>query len=215
MLCELPIPMLTVDGYAGMSYELTHCDYVSMENLAGAKALTRHMIEKGAKRPDVFGDCLHCNGFYTRWQGFCDAPCETGLNYDPIFCVLEPDSAPYGDPLWVERQLRAMPQMPDAFFCANDYLALHLITALKNMRLSIPEDVMVAGFDGSPESAVVTPTLTTAGIPSVSIGRMAAAGPGIPAARVAAHTLGVRFVVGALHSADRLFHHRYRLFQSP
>ena len=43
------------------------------------------------------------------------------------------------------------------------------------MGLSIPTDVMVAGFDGSPESAVVTPALTTASIPSLSIGRMAAA----------------------------------------
>ena len=49
------------------------------------------------------------------------------------------------------------------------------MTAVKNMGLSIPEDVMVTGFDGSPESEVVTPALTTASIPSIEIGRTAAA----------------------------------------
>lgn len=46
------------------------------------------------------------------------------------------------------------------------------MTAVKNMGLSIPEDVMVTGFEGSPESEVVTPALTTASIPSIEIGRM-------------------------------------------
>ena len=67
-----------------------------------------------------------------------------------------------------------MPRIPDAFVCANDYLAIHLMTALKRKGLSIPGDVMVTGFDGSPESAVVEPALTTAAIPSTDIGRGAA-----------------------------------------
>jgi LacI family transcriptional regulator len=97
-----------------------------------------------------------------------------GFQPDVDVCILDPDSAPYDDPLWLEQKLRAMPYLPEAFFCANDFLALHLMTALKNMGYSVPEDVMVAGFDGSPESAVVSPGLTTAVIPSTEIGRLAA-----------------------------------------
>ena len=48
------------------------------------------------------------------------------------------------------------------------------MTAVKNMGLSIPEDVMVTGFDGSPEASVVSPKLTTARINSTHIGRLAA-----------------------------------------
>ena len=76
---------------------------------------------------------------------------------------------------WLLGKLAAMPELPDAFVCANDYLAIHLMTALKKMELSIPADIMISGFDGSMEAALVDPPLATAQIPSVEIGRLAAA----------------------------------------
>ena len=48
------------------------------------------------------------------------------------------------------------------------------MTALKHMGMSIPSDVMVAGFDGSLEATLCDPALTTAQIPSPEIGRLAA-----------------------------------------
>ena len=39
---------------------------------------------------------------------------------------------------------------------------------------AVPDDVMVTGFDGSSQSALVDPALTTVQIPSLEIGRMAA-----------------------------------------
>ena len=67
-----------------------------------------------------------------------------------------------------------IPELPDAFACANDYIGIHLMTALKKKGLSIPDDIMIAGFDGSPEAAIVEPSLTTASIPSADIGKLAA-----------------------------------------
>ena len=46
--------------------------------------------------------------------------------------------------------------------------------AEKKMELSIPADIMISGFDGSMEAALVDPPLATAQIPSVEIGRLAA-----------------------------------------
>ena len=67
-----------------------------------------------------------------------------------------------------------MPCLPDAFVCANDYLAVHLMKALKCLNLRIPEDVMVAGFDDSPEATVAEPPLSTVRIPSGEMGFIAA-----------------------------------------
>ena len=67
-----------------------------------------------------------------------------------------------------------MPALPDAFVCANDYLAVHLMSAIKKKGLSIPDDIMVTGFDGTSQSALVEPALTTVQIPSIEIGRMSA-----------------------------------------
>ena len=49
-----------------------------------------------------------------------------------------------------------------------------MMNAIKKKGLSIPGDVMVTGFDGTSQSALVDPPLTTVQIPSVEIGRMAA-----------------------------------------
>ena len=67
-----------------------------------------------------------------------------------------------------------MPQLPDALICANDYIAIRVTSALKQLGASIPEQVMVAGFDGTAQSAVVEPSLTTVQIPGEELGRIAA-----------------------------------------
>ena len=58
--------------------------------------------------------------------------------------------------------------------CANDYHAVKLMLALKRMGLAIPGDVMVAGFDNAPESAIIEPGLTTVNIHSADMGVLAA-----------------------------------------
>ncbi|MBQ4186501.1 MAG: substrate-binding domain-containing protein, partial [Firmicutes bacterium] len=40
--------------------------------------------------------------------------------------------------------------------------------------LRIPEDVMITGFDGSPEASLVDPCLTTVSIQSSEIGKLSA-----------------------------------------
>jgi len=174
MICALNKPTVFVDGYARASLELIGCDYVSMENVASETMLVNRMIAGGARRIGFVGDIEHCCSFHERWIGYCVALGSAGLSADRAVSILDEDSELYGDADWLMEKLAAMPQLPDGFACANDYLAIHLMTALKRMGLSIPGDVMVTGFDGSLEAAVVDPPLTTAQIPSVDIGRLSA-----------------------------------------
>ena len=174
LVCSLNKPTVFVDGSARAHYSLINCDFISMENVASEKALVNRMIARGAKKIGFVGDIEHCNSFYERWEGFCSALNEACLPLNRDLCILEPDSELYADTEWLLRHLAAMPAMPDGFACANDYLAIHLMNALKKMGLSIPEDVMVTCFDGSFEAAVIDPSLTTAQIACADIGRLAA-----------------------------------------
>ena len=173
-VCAMGKPTVFVDGYPHAAESPINCDFVSMENLASETALVGRMIRSGAKKIGFVGDKNHCNSFYERWVGCCSALREAGLPIREDLSILAEDGEYYGDPAWLLRQLEALPEIPDGFACANDYLALHLMTALKKLGLSIPGDVMVAGFDGSMEASVVTPALATARIPSAEIGRLAA-----------------------------------------
>lgn len=174
MLCGLNLPFIAVDAYMGINTSLLNYDFISMENTASTFSLTSHMISAGAKNLGFIGDAYHCNSFFERWKGFCSALENAGLVLDKRFCILSSDMSPYSNAEWLMEQINQMPTIPDAFVCANDYLAVHLITTLKQHGISIPEDVMVAGFDDTPQSAFIEPSLTTAQIPSTYIGRLAA-----------------------------------------
>ena len=174
MVCSLNKPTVFVDGYPRASKVLLQCDFVSMENITSEMTIVGRMVSNGARRIGFVGDIKHCNSFYERWLGFSAALGEAGIPVDRDLCILKEDGEYYGDTEWLLEQLAAMPSIPDAFACANDYLAIHLMTALRRLGLSVPDDVMLTGFDGSMEASLIEPSLTTALIPSKEIGRIAA-----------------------------------------
>ncbi len=174
MLCTLGLPVILVDAYANAHTTAMRCDLISMENVASTMEVTAHVIAAGAQRLGFVGDMRHCNSFYERWMGFSLALREADIPLERELCILSNDMEPYNDEGWLLEQLHRMPDIPDGFICANDFLALHMMAALKRLGLAIPDDIMVAGFDGMPQSAVVEPSLTTVQIPNADIGRMAA-----------------------------------------
>ena len=173
-LCELGLPLLLVDGCCGAATSLMNCDSISMENLGSTMALVNHVIQKGAHTLGFVGDPNHCNSFHERWISFYTALANAELPLDKEFCILDRDGAPYADADWLANRIRRMPRVPDALICVNDYIAIHVMTALKQLNLAIPRQIMVTGFDGTAQSAVVEPTLTTVQIPGAEIGRAAA-----------------------------------------
>lgn len=174
MLCSLGLPCISVDASTKACFSPMQCDFLSMENLSSSIAVTSHVIAAGARRLGFVGDPQHCNSFRQRWLGFCDALDEAGLALDKKLCIIAEDSPLYGDEDWLARWYQGLKEKPDALICANDFLALHMMAALKRLGVDIPADIMVAGFDGTPQSAVVEPSLTTVLIPNADIGRMAA-----------------------------------------
>ena len=67
-----------------------------------------------------------------------------------------------------------MTEFPEMFICANDFVALDLLYGLKKMGIECPRDIKLFGFDDSPESKIVTPSLSTSHIHSQIIGYSAA-----------------------------------------
>ncbi len=65
----------------------------------------------------------------------------------------------------------SLPERPEAIVCANDYMAIALITALKNRGITVPDDIAVSGFDGSIEGKEYTPHITTGTRERVDIAR--------------------------------------------
>ena len=174
MICSLGLPTIVIDSPTHSNMNLIPCDFVTMENIASIITVVKRLHALGARRIGFVGDKEHCGSFYERWMGYTIGLQQTGIPLDEKNCVLASDASPYNDTAWLTAQMDRMPRLPDAFVCANDYLAIHLMNAIKKKGLAIPGDIMVTGFDGTSQSALVEPALTTVQIPSVEIGRMSA-----------------------------------------
>ena len=166
-----------------------------MENYSSTMALVGHVISRGARRLGFVGDPDHCSSFHERWFGFRSALEGAGLPLNRALCILDGDESPYSDAGWLSARLLQMPRLPDALICVNDFIAIRVMSALKQLGVSIPEQLMLTGFDGTAQSAVVEPSLTTVQIPGMELGRVAAgmlltrfANPDCPSLNVYAKT---------------------------
>jgi LacI family transcriptional regulator len=63
---------------------------------------------------------------------------------------------------------------PTAIFCATDSMLLAAITEIREMGLSIPEDISLVGFDGFLADYPLKPTLASNEQPLIAMGRKAA-----------------------------------------
>lgn len=60
--------------------------------------------------------------------------------------------------------------LPDAFFCANDRMAIGCVEALKKYNIKVPNDISIAGFDDDYSSQYFNPALSTVAVPSEQLG---------------------------------------------
>ena len=178
MAADLGYPIIFVDFPVYTDEDTPDADILLMDNEKCIASFIRQMKEKGYTRFGFMGDRFHCRSFFERYRGFRNALETYGLTYDPTISLEERYESPEFDDyetfiLHLKNRLQAMPSLPDAFICANDFNAVDLITALRGVGKRIPEDVMILGFDDSPESRIITPTMSTVHIHSQAMGILA------------------------------------------
>ena len=71
------------------------------------------------------------------------------------------------------RRLLALPDPPQAVFCANDLMAFGVLDAAREAGLEVPGDLAVAGFDDIEAAAMTHPPLTTVSNPAYETGLLA------------------------------------------
>jgi LacI family transcriptional regulator len=71
------------------------------------------------------------------------------------------------------RRLLALPDPPQAVFCANDLMAFGVMDVAREAGLDIPGDLAVVGFDDIEAAAMTHPPLTTVSNPAYETGLLA------------------------------------------
>ena len=71
-------------------------------------------------------------------------------------------------------KLLHMKHRPDAIFAVNDPVAIGAFSKIKQMKISIPDEIALIGFSNNPVSSLIEPSMTTVEQPSHEIGKVAA-----------------------------------------
>jgi len=171
MLSDLDIPLLLVDSTANIDYSEFDADFLFMENHNSVFNLTLELIKNNMHNLAFAGDIYNCHSFFERYQGFRDALIQNNLKPTTELLL---SREPFVNSQNLISFIKQIQPLPDVFICANDFVAIDLIKAMKKCNILVPDDVMISGFDNSAESKIIEPHLTTVHIPSSAMGYIAA-----------------------------------------
>lgn len=172
MLCDLDVPLLFVDSPVMNMRPPLKADRLYMENRIEIQNAVAHMVQRGKKRISFAGDKNHCQSFFERYMAYKDAVEYFGLTEGLSTCAMPSGQQNY--PVSLYETIRRFKTMPDAFVCANDFVAMDLVKALDELGYSVPDDIWVCGFDDSQEASYFAPRLTSIHIHGQIMGYTAA-----------------------------------------
>ena len=145
------LPLVAVEAGPGHGIPV-----VAVDQLAGAEAATRHLLELGHRTVwHVAGPGTSIEA-QLRTQAWCDVVTAAGATPPPVLVGDWSAASGYAHGCRLAQEPAAT-----AVFVANDQMALGVVRALHEAGRRIPEDVSVVGFDDIPEAPYFTPPLTT------------------------------------------------------
>lgn len=162
------LPLIFIDR----DYEGFSAGSVTIDDYHGAFAAVQHLVDTGRKR---IAHLKGPNGMTVteqRFKGYAECLQKYGLPVEESLIIntnFKVESA-----LGPTTRLLELPRRPDAIFGVNDQVAIGAMKVIREKGWSVPEDIAVVGFDDSPISAYISPSLTSVGRPGRQIGEEAA-----------------------------------------
>lgn len=143
---------------------------VGIDDVHASRQLVAHLVASGRKRIALINHDLSYKYAQLRQQGYQQELEQRGLSWQAVS---------YASELSFNAGKRAMEALlsadtqPDAVFAVSDTLAAGAMAAIQAAGHQVPQDMAVAGFDGSELAEMISPPLTTIAQPSRDIGRTA------------------------------------------
>lgn len=146
---------------------------VYINNYSVMKKLVEHLISvHGAKVFNFISGPASNPEANARLQAFRDALKEHDIEFDNRR-FFDGKFRSYDGIKAIEDFVESGLELPDAFVCANDSMALAAMSKLQRMGYKVPDDVIVTGFDNTFNAQNSYPTLTTVKRPVYDSGHKA------------------------------------------
>ena len=137
---------------------------MGINHFEAGRRLADHLRAAGARRVAYLMQANRAPCVQRRWLGLRSGSADLPLAGEPL--LTSPD-----DVVAIRAFLRRY--RPDAIACYNDLQAGALMRTLAALKRSVPDDIMVAGFDDVNCASLVEPRLTTTHQPCANIARVA------------------------------------------
>ena len=139
-----------------------------IDNEAGAKAMTRHLIESGRDHiVHIAGPSSNIEA-RDRVLGYEAAMAEAGLQSRILQGYFREEAGIAA----ADKLLEDLDGV-DAVFAANDMIAIGLLVTLQRAGIDIPGQIAIAGFDDIPLACLISPALTTMHVGTARLGERA------------------------------------------
>jgi LacI family transcriptional regulator len=163
---NISVPIISLDRK--FSSEVSS---VTVNNRKGAEIATRYLKSIGCKRIAHICGPQSASNSMDRLKGYLDV-----VKHESWFLSSYVVSGDYRFQQSFEITREMLTQHPeiDGIFVGNDLMAVGVLKATKSLKIKVPEELSIIGFDGISIGETTTPTLTTMQQPIYKLGVRAA-----------------------------------------
>ncbi len=158
LLTRLQFPHIVLGA---PSFESQVC-WIDNNNVYSGSMGASFLISAGYKKIAFVGGQYYDLGSSNRLQGVKQTLQDAGIPLENRYIWLGESTRADGHRM--TRQLMEEQELPDAIVCANNYIALGCVDAIKELGYRIPEDIGIIAFDDYPFSSMIEPPLTVVDI---------------------------------------------------
>lgn len=140
--------------------ELQVCTIIE-DNLKGGLIAVGHLYDRGYRKIGFLGNPNHSTGFMERYEGYVGGMMHYGLPLNFEHVLTDMDAVHVYDYHRIFAALERCADMPEAFICTNDNMAMIAAKALLAQGISVPDDVALVGFDNTVIGKMAIPAITS------------------------------------------------------
>ena len=130
---------------------------VSVDNQAGMAELAQHLVDIGVGTALYIGGVSSASTDQVRYRGAVQALAEYG-----VACpYVEAGAYTYDAGYKAAGQLAQRDNLPEAVMVGSDEVAFGVLDGLENAGVTVPDDLLLTGFDGLPQASWAGYDLTT------------------------------------------------------
>ena len=155
-LKSMNVPIVLVDSY--VKDEAFHT--IGIEDREGARMATEYLIQNGHRKIAFVSGSIREHGVNSkRYQGYCDAMREAGLQVEEEAVYVGSVDYEFGQEAAKEYMARGRKQT--AAFVTADVISMGLMKGLMSGGMRLPEDFSIVSFDDVYLAQMAYPSLTT------------------------------------------------------